>query len=102
MPRSNFGQKVIFWAFYRQSSNSAALVRPLRARARAGDRPEHTILAEYLCPTEPGSAETAPFLRGFPRKTIRIQITGDHWAVFCFPAVSAATSAPDRPGHTLE
>ena len=70
MPRSDFGQKVIFWAFYRQSSNFAALVRPLRARARAGDRPGHTILAEYLCPTEPGSAETAPVLRGRPQKTI--------------------------------
>jgi hypothetical protein len=70
VPRSDFGQKVIFWAFYRQSSNFAALVRPLRARARAGDRPGHTILAEYLRPTEPGSAETAPVLRGFPRKTI--------------------------------
>ena len=42
------------------------LARPLRARARAGDRPGHTILAEYLCPTEPGSAETAPVLRGLP------------------------------------
>ena len=73
MPRSKFGQKVIFWAFDRQSSNFAALVRPLRARARAGDRPGHTILAEYLCPTEPGSAETAPVLRGFPRKTITRQ-----------------------------
>eukprot|EP01046_Picozoa_sp_COSAG06_P035148 COSAG06_NODE_3745_length_4949_cov_10.597938_5_plen_28_part_01 len=28
MPRSDFGQKVIFGAFYRQSSNFAALVRP--------------------------------------------------------------------------
>ncbi len=84
MPRSNFGQKVIFWAFYRQSSNFAALVRPLRARARAGDRPGHTILAEYLCPTEPGSAETAPVLRGLPRKTItRLSayqnFTPGHW-----------------------
>ena len=70
MPRRDFGQKVIFWAFYRQSSNFAALVRPLRARAGAGDRPGHTILAEYVRPTEPGSAETAPVLRGFPRKTI--------------------------------
>ena len=68
MPRSDFGQKVIFGAFYRQSSNFAALVRPLRARARAGDRPGHTILAEYLRPTEPGSAETAPVLRGRPQK----------------------------------
>ena len=66
VPRSDFGQKVIFGAFYRQSSNFAALVRPLRARARAGDRPGHTILAEYLRPTEPGSAETAPVLRGLP------------------------------------
>eukprot|EP01046_Picozoa_sp_COSAG06_P002825 COSAG06_NODE_103_length_23904_cov_10.413401_26_plen_45_part_00 len=41
MPRSDFGQKVIFGAFYRQSSNFAALVRPLRARARAGDRKGH-------------------------------------------------------------
>jgi hypothetical protein len=68
VPRSNFGQKVILWAFCCQSSNFAALVRPLRARARAGDRPGHTILAEYLCPTEPGSAETAPVLRGRPQK----------------------------------
>ena len=73
MPRSNSGQKVILWAFCCRSSNFAALVRPLRARARAGDRPGHTILAEYLCPTEPGSAETAPVLRGFPRKTITRQ-----------------------------
>ena len=48
MPRSDFGQKVIFWAFYCRSSNFAALVRPLRARARAGDRPGHTVLAEYV------------------------------------------------------
>ena len=41
VPRSDFGQKVIFWAFYCRSSNFAALVRPLRARARAGDRPGH-------------------------------------------------------------
>ena len=41
MPRSDFGQKVIFWAFYRQSSNFAALAQLLRARARAGDRKGH-------------------------------------------------------------
>ena len=41
VPRSNFGQKVIFWAFYRQSSNFAALAQLVRARARAGDRKGH-------------------------------------------------------------
>ena len=41
MPRSDFGQKVIFWAFYRQSSNFAALAQLLRARARAGNRKGH-------------------------------------------------------------
>ena len=43
VPRSNLGQKLIFWAFYRRSSNFAPLVQPLRARARAGDRPGHNL-----------------------------------------------------------
>ena len=43
VPRSDFGQKVIFWAFYCRSSNFAALARPLRARASAPDRPGHTL-----------------------------------------------------------
>ena len=73
MPRRDFGQKVIFWAFYRQGSNFEALVRPLRASARAGDRPGHTILIKYLCPTEPGSAATSPVLRCFLHKTITRQ-----------------------------
>ena len=63
VPRSDSGQKMILWAFYRQGSNFEALVRPLRAGARAGDRPGHTILIKYLCPTEPGSAATSPVLR---------------------------------------
>ena len=63
VPRSDSGQKMILWAFYRQGSNFAAPVRPLRASARARDRPGHTILIKYLCPTEPGSAATSPVLR---------------------------------------
>eukprot|EP01046_Picozoa_sp_COSAG06_P022842 COSAG06_NODE_1790_length_8394_cov_34.639301_12_plen_266_part_00 len=63
VPRSDSGQKMILWAFYRQGSNFEALVQPLRASARARDRPGHTILIKYLCPTEPGSAATSPVLR---------------------------------------
>ena len=61
--RSDSGQKMILRAFYRQGSNFEALVRPLRASARAGDRPGHTILIKYLCPTEPDSVATSPVLR---------------------------------------
>jgi hypothetical protein len=32
-------------------SNFEALVRPLLASARAGDRPGHIELTKYLCPT---------------------------------------------------
>jgi hypothetical protein len=54
---------MILWAFYRQGRHFEALVRPLRASARAGDRPGHIELIKYLCPTEPGSAATSPVLR---------------------------------------
>ena len=73
VPRSDSGQKMILWAFYRQGSNFEALVRPLRASARAGDRPGRTILIKCLCPTEPGSAATAPVLRTRAHKTITRQ-----------------------------
>ena len=73
VPRSDSGQKMILWAFYRQGSNFEALVQPLRASARAGDRPGHTILIKYLCPTEPGSAATSPVLRSRVRETITRQ-----------------------------
>ena len=73
MTRSDSGQKMILRAFYRQGSNFEALVRPLRASARAGDRPGHTILIKYLCPTEPGSAATSPVLRYLGPKTITRQ-----------------------------
>jgi hypothetical protein len=71
--RSDSGQKMILWAFYRQGSNFEALVRPLRASARAGDRPGHTILIKYLCPTEPGSAATSPVLRYLAPKIVTRQ-----------------------------
>jgi hypothetical protein len=71
--RSDSGQKMILWAFYRQGSNFEALVRPLRASARAGDRPGHTILIKYLCPTEPGSAAMSPVLRYLAPKIIARQ-----------------------------
>ena len=73
MTRSDSGQKMILWAFYRQGSNFEALVRPLRASARAGDRPGHTILIKYLCPTEPGSAATSPVLRYLGSKIVTRQ-----------------------------
>eukprot|EP01046_Picozoa_sp_COSAG06_P020625 COSAG06_NODE_1516_length_9225_cov_14.251260_8_plen_85_part_00 len=64
---------MILWAFYSQGNNFEALVRPLRASARAGDRPGRTILIKCLCPTEPGSAATAPVLRTRAHKTITRQ-----------------------------
>ena len=75
MTRSDSGQKLILWAFYRQGmrSNFEALVRPLRASARAGDRPGHTILIKYLCPTEPDSVAKSPVLRYLGPKTITRQ-----------------------------
>ena len=73
MTRSDSGQKLILWAFYRQGSNFEALVRPLCVSARAGDRRGPTILIKYLCPTEPDSVAKSPVLRYLGPKTITRQ-----------------------------
>ena len=100
MPRSDFGQKVIFWAFYCRSSNFAALVRPLRARARAGGRPGHTILIKYLCPTEPVSAATSPVLRYLGPKIITRQNSNYRRPPdrFVFPGRFGHIQGPEQAG----
>jgi hypothetical protein len=69
MPRSDFGQKVIFWAFCRQSSNFAALAQTeLQADCLArypelcatlGCRTRHGVGWRSPDPTRPGAVRDA-------------------------------------------